>query len=228
MPLIALLAAAALAGVHLVGSRLPALDVVPRSWLLSAGSGVSVAYVFVHLLPEVAALEEHTGLAAAGWLVALAGLVAFYGLELAARRGTDPGDRHRDDVGWLHLASYTLYNGLVGYVLVERAHESTGALLIFALAMGLHFLVNDHGLRAQHGRLYHRTGRWLVVGGVLAGAAVGAAVAASAAVLGLLLAFLAGGVTMNVLKEELPEDQSSRWLPFTGAAAAYAALLLLA
>lgn len=217
-----------LATAHVAGGRLHGLDLVPRSWLLSAGSGVSVAYVFVHLLPEVAALEEHAGQEAVGWLVALAGLVVFYGLELAARRGTDPDDEHRDDVGRVHLASYTLYNGLIGYLLVERSHESARALLVFALAMALHFLVNDHALRAHHGRLYHDTGRWLVAGGVLLGAAIGVAVTASDAVLGLLVAFLAGAVTMNVLKEELPEGQSSRWVPFAGAAAAYAGLLLVA
>ncbi len=94
---LALVAAAVLAAVHLLGDRLGGLDVVPRSAVLSAGSGVSVAYVFVHLLPEVARVEDELGeLVTAGplrylehhaWLLALAGLVVFYGLELVARRG---------------------------------------------------------------------------------------------------------------------------------------------
>lgn len=43
----------------------------------------------------------------------------------------------------------------------------------------------------------------------------------------VLFAFLAGGVVLNVLKEELPEERRSRFLPFAGGAACYAALLLL-
>jgi hypothetical protein len=41
----------------------------------------------------------------------------------------------------------------------------------------------------------------------------------------VLFAFLAGGVILNVLKEELPEERQSRYLPFAAGAAVYAALL---
>lgn len=48
-------AAIALAVVHLFAGGLRAIDRVPRSRWLSFGGGISVAYVFVHLFPE---LEE--------------------------------------------------------------------------------------------------------------------------------------------------------------------------
>jgi hypothetical protein len=48
------------------------------------------------------------------------------------------------------------------------------------------------------------------------------------AALALVFAFLAGGVVLNVLKEELPEDRQSRIAPFAVGAAAYAVLLVLA
>lgn len=46
------------------------------------------------------------------------------------------------------------------------------------------------------------------------------------AALALLFAFLAGGVVLNVLKEELPEERESRFGAFALGLAAYAALLL--
>ena len=52
--LLALVLAAGLAGVHLFSGRLQFLGVSPRSRWLSAAGGVSVAYVFVHLLPDLA------------------------------------------------------------------------------------------------------------------------------------------------------------------------------
>ena len=235
----ALAAALVLAMAHVAGGRIRGLDVIPRSALLSAGSGVSVAYVFVHLLPELAHVQDEVDELGGGvlpyverhaWLMALVGLLVFYGLELLARRSvagpTDAGP-HPDLVGWVHIASYSLYNGIVGYLLVERAHESTSALVLFAIAMALHMLVNDHGLRADHGRLYRRFGRWIVAAAVVGGWALAAATDVTSAVLGLLLAFLAGGVVMNVFAEELPEGRQSRWGPLAGAAAAYTALLLL-
>ena len=61
----ALVAAIALACVHVLGGKLRCLAGVPRSRLLSAFGGVSVAYVFVHVLPELAegqdAIEEVVG-----------------------------------------------------------------------------------------------------------------------------------------------------------------------
>ena len=237
---LALVAALVLATAHVAGGRIRGLDVVPRSALLSAGSGVSVAYVFVHLLPELAHVQDEVGELVAGgvlayverhaWMMALVGLLVFYGLELLARRSatrpTDDGP-HADLVGWVHVASYSLYNGIVGYLLVERAHESTTTLVLFGIAMALHMLVNDHGLRADHGRLYRRWGRWIVAAAVVGGWALATVTDITSAGLGLLLAFLAGGVVMNVFAEELPEGRRSRWVPMAGAAAAYTALLLL-
>jgi hypothetical protein len=37
-----------------------------------------------------------------------------------------------------------------------------------------------------------------------------------------------GGIILNVLKEELPEERKSRFLPFAGGVVGYAVLLVLA
>ncbi|MFA9432405.1 hypothetical protein [Egicoccus sp. AB-alg2] len=239
------MAALGLATLHVVGGHVRRLRVIPRSWMLSAGSGISVAYVFVHLLPELADIQRQLEetlvqgwlayLEIHAWIVALFGLGVFYGLELAARRsratramsGRPPRETSASTsagVGWLRLGTYAIYNGIIGYLLTQRA--SVASLVFFAVAMGVHFLVNDYGLRQHHGRLYHAVGRWLLAGGVMAGWAIGGVTDLAPAVLGLLVAFLAGGVVMNVLKEELPEDRASRWSPFALAAVLYTALLL--
>ena len=51
---LSLLLAAGLAAIHLFSGRLRFVRVIPRSRWLSAASGISVAYVFVHLLPDLA------------------------------------------------------------------------------------------------------------------------------------------------------------------------------
>ncbi|GGI08675.1 hypothetical protein [Egicoccus halophilus] len=241
-------AAVVLAVLHALAGRVRGLHVVPRSWLLSAGSGVSAAYVFVHLLPELAHVQDHLVetstvqqvpyLASHAWIVALAGLAAVYGLELSARRSraerstASQGDARGDAppapsvVGWGHVGSYAVYNAVIGYLLVERAQVSATTLATFAFAMGVHFLVNDHGLREHHAALYDGRGRWVVAAGVLVGWAVGMATTIAEATLGLLIAFLGGGIIMNVLKEELPADRRARWTPFALGATAYTVLLL--
>ncbi|HEX8617483.1 MAG TPA: hypothetical protein VF911_07850, partial [Thermoanaerobaculia bacterium] len=49
-----LVAAVALAIVHMTAGGLTFLGAIPRSRWLSGAGGVSVAYVFLHLLPELA------------------------------------------------------------------------------------------------------------------------------------------------------------------------------
>ena len=54
------LSALVLALVFLVGGRLHPFQrlIRDRSWLLSLGAGVSIAYVFVHMMPEMATARE--------------------------------------------------------------------------------------------------------------------------------------------------------------------------
>lgn len=238
MPVATFLGAVALASVHLIGERLTFLTAIPRSSWLSFAGGVSVAYVFVHILPELTEhqsslqsvpflrfLEDHV------YVVALAGLVIFYGLERLVREDEKRG-RERGEHSWgvfrLHLTSFALYNGLIAYVLVDREFESSWALILFLFALMLHFVVNDHGLRQEHRAAYRSHGRWFLSAAVLAGWAVSSLVTAPPSVVAVLFALLAGGIVLNVLKEELPEERRSRFLPFLAGAAGYGAVLLLA
>lgn len=51
MTWLTLLAACAMAALHVFAGKLSILDEAPRSRWLSVAGGISVAYVFLHLLP---------------------------------------------------------------------------------------------------------------------------------------------------------------------------------
>ncbi|MFC6725906.1 hypothetical protein ACFQE1_16345, partial [Halobium palmae] len=254
-------AALALAATHLFAGKLPSLDRIPRSRWLSFGGGVSVAYVFVHLLPELGEgagavsdlialgfLERHV------YLVAMVGFVAFYGLERVAARSSggrgerdDDGDERTDDDGdertgddgdertgdiesdagvfWIHVGSFAAYNVLVGYTLHHRS--DVVSLVLFTVAMALHFLVNDYGLRQHHGRRYREVGRWVVSAAVVLGTAFAFVSPLDDALFATVIAFLSGGIVLNVVKEELPDERESRFGAFAVGATVYTALLLL-
>lgn len=53
MPALTFLFAAIFAAIHLFSGKLRFLDLVPRSRLLSGAGGGAVAYVFLHVLPEL-------------------------------------------------------------------------------------------------------------------------------------------------------------------------------
>ena len=241
--LFSLLLAAGLAAVHLFSGSLRFLRVLPRSRWLSATSGIFVTYVFVHLLPDLAEEQETVREAVEGvstfleyhvYLVALVGLTVFYGLDRAAKasrrrkRGTGEEDEAGIGVFWLHVASFSAYNALIGYLLLHRETPGFQSLFLFAFALGLHFVVNDYGLREDHKGLYDRIGRWVLAAAVLVGWLVGLFSDISEAALAVLFAFLAGGIVLNVLKEELPEERESSLWAFVAGAALYAVVLLIA
>lgn len=228
--------------VHLFAGQLRFLETIPRSRWLSLASGVSVAYVFVHVLPElnaaqqdipdnlvngIAFLEHHV------YLVALLGLVAFYGLERSARvsqqRNRRRGEEEMTTAGvfWIHIASFAVYNALIGYLLVHREEPEFLSLLLFFVAMAMHFIVNDFGLRENHKKPYDRLGRWILASAVMVGWAIGINTRIHQAAVAVLFAFLAGGIVLNILKEELPEERESRFWAFALGATTYAGLLLL-
>lgn len=226
--------------VHLFIDRMKFLAATPRSRWLSVAGGVSVAYVFLHLLPELSAgqrtlaqsfgavrfAERHV------YLIAMAGLVLFYGLERLASGSSDPDrDQRREKITSpgvfaLHIASFAAYNMLVGYLLLHRESGGARPLAFFALAMALHFVVNDFGLLEHHKRRYRAVGRWMISLAVVAGFAIGLFTTVHRAMIAVLVAFLAGGVILNVLKEELPRERESRFSAFLAGAAASSVLLL--
>lgn len=234
-----LLSALALAATHVFAGRLRFLDVVPRSFWLSFAGGVSVAYVFAHLLPEVAKGSEELGdeagvlsLENSVWLLVLTGLALFYAVEhyaLASRRSREEeGSETTPAAFWVSIVTFAAYNTLIGYLLRDRADAGTAALVIFTAAIALHFLVNDVGLRSHHQHRYHSVGRWLIAAAILVGATAGLLVEIQEAPLIAVLALLSGGIVLNVLKEELPSERRASLSAFVVGVAGYAALISVA
>ncbi len=242
----ALVAAVALAVVHVLSGGMRFLHGVPRSRWLSAFGGVSVAYVFLHLLPELAesqrAFERGEGEDAGALprfvenhvhLTALVGLIVFYAVELHSltsrrhRRARTGEDRTGDGAFWLSIGSFAVYNAIVGYLLLREELDELPALALYTAALAVHFVVNDFGLREHHKHAYDAVGRWVVAAGVVAGWVLAVTVDIPERVLALALAFIAGGIVLNVLKEELPGERCARLNPFLAGAAAYAIVLQL-
>ncbi len=222
-------------------SKLRFLEGTPRSRWLSIAGGVSVAYVFVHLLQELnenqqALLEALEGvltfLESHVYLVALLGLLVFYGLERIVptsrrqQRSACGDDLTSARVFWLHIISFGVYNVLIGYLLLHREGRGLTSLILFFIAMALHFVVTVFGLREHHKQAYDRIGRWILTASVCLGWAFGFVTEISEVALAALIAFLASGVILNVLKEELPEERASRFSAFVIGVSTYTTLLV--
>lgn len=235
------IAALGLVITHIFAGKLRFLQVLPRSKWLSGASGVSVAYVFVHIFPELnegqkafnqntpaslSFIEHHV------YLLALLGFTFFYMLERFVKKhgshkpSAQKEHQHYLSVFWIHIASFSFYNFLIGYLLNHREEQTIQSLIFYFIALALHFTVNDFGLRQHHHQRYDLTGRWVLAFAIAFGWVVGIAVDVDIHIVTSLFAFLAGSIVLNIMKEELPEDSESNPWAFLCGVTLYALLLL--
>jgi len=222
----------------LAGGRIHPLQpfVKDRRSAISIGAGVSIAYVFVHLLPELHLarrdLVEAVGAplpfeGAAIYFLALVGFLSFYGLDHLRQRLREGEDEGRAGLSFkLHIGGFAAYVGLMAYLLAHEPQERLALTALFAVTIAIHFLGVDHSLREEHGLAYERLGRFVLAGMSLFGWALGLFVTLPAIVPALLVAFIAGAIIVNSAIMELPSDKDGRFVPFVIGGLLYGTLLL--
>ncbi|WP_053220397.1 hypothetical protein [Virgibacillus senegalensis] len=225
--------------IHLFSKKLLFLNNVPRSRFLSIAGGIAVAYVFIHLLPDLnehqEAVEEALSkeslsfLESHIYLIALAGLTLFYGLERMVKVSKRKNNTRKATAGifWIHIGSFFFYNAIIGYLLITEEFANVTGMIFYFLALAVHFIINDFSLRERHETIYDKYGRWLLSVAVLIGWAIGSLYEVKPFIVSFLTAFLAGGVILNILKEELPEERQSSFGAFLVGVAGYTLLLLI-
>lgn len=231
-----------LAGIHFFTKKLK-LSYIPRSKILSIAGGISIAYIFVYMLPELTEWQEKFAeQATSEWVtflehhlyfISLLGLTFFYGLERAARSSQQSDRKNNEEeppsnvnIFWVHILSFTAYNFLIGYLLVHGKEQEFSSLVFFIFAMGFHFLVNDYSLFDHHKQDYERSGRWIISAAIIVGWLVGILTQIQEVYMAVIFAFVAGGVIMNVLKEELPAQREGKFWFFILGVVTYSVLLI--
>jgi zinc transporter ZupT len=236
-PLATGLSAVVLALVFLVGGRFRPFETLvrDRAWLLSFSAGVSIAYVFVHMMPEIATARElyaksakvpipYRGLVI--YFVCMIGFMIYYGLE---RLRNHVQDRRSDDNATvdyrIHVGGFSIYVWMVSYLLVNRLQNTDTSITLYTVAMTAHFLTIDHSLREQNRILYERRGRWLLGGMCALGWVTGFFLPLPPYFLALMVAFVSGAIIMNSAIMELPHRQEERFAGFLAGGVLYALLL---
>jgi hypothetical protein len=198
-----------------------------RRSVVSFGAGVSTAYLFMRMMPELS--EAQATVAKAGilgtddgvvvYLAALTGFLLVYGLDhfhmatgqtisgLQNGAGIETQEASRP----YGIAAYVL---LLTYVLVKEPVTSPIWTLQYALAIAFHFLAVDHSLRDEMGDAYGRPQRIFLATMCVLGWALAQAADLPEVALALLLAFVSGGVIVNSAIMELPSERDGRFFPF--------------
>lgn len=231
------------AAIFLLGDRMRGPLQVHRRRMLSFAAGISVAYVFIHVLPELGRGQNVHVQAAdrlpllfpeySVYLWAMAGFLVFFGLEhLVAGTATSDSGRiaaRQDSPGWefwLHLGGFAAYAWLLTFAVGSNPGRSRLSVALYAVAMTLHILPTTHNLSCEYGHYYRRFGAWLLAAGALAGGVCGHLLDIPESLVVILMAVVSGGVIVNTMIAELPTGKNGRPGAFFGGAVVYTVLLL--
>ena len=200
-----------------------------------------MAYVFLHLIPELGRASKVFVEITANrslpipqyrvYVAALVGFVLSYGMEHMVAWSRLSGQREKpgygigDPVFVLHIGGFALYTGLISYLMVRGIEETPVPILVYGIAMSLHFLSTGRSLHHEHGSLYDSCVRWVLAGAALAGWGCGVLVQFPKPAVITVLGLVSGGVVMNSMIVELPGEKDGRFPAFCFGAAAYTALL---
>jgi len=240
-----LAAALVFSAIFLFGSDVLIPDSIRRHKrkVLSFGAGVTIAYVFVHLLPELEAAREALARSEARmalpvpalrvYLGALIGFMFFYALgQMVARTGkpaeSEAADHEENRLRRsTHVGAFLPYVWLAAYLAVRSLEEETTPITLYAVALGLHFLSLDYTLFREYGSWYKRWARYAFAVAPLAGWTMGIFVEFSPFFTAALLGFMSGGIILNAIASELPKEKEGRILYFLTGGAVYTALLII-
>ncbi len=186
-----------LAAIHLFANQAKVLGSLWHGRFLSFAAGLSFAYVFVDLLPTLGKgelvlkntlgdaipyLDRHT------YVVALCGLLFYYGLHTQSQKGTAINF-------WLAVGGYILFNFFVGASLADSENSDIQPIALYTIALGMHYFVHDHNTKTEDQTLFLQKIRWLLAAALFIGYFTGYFTGIPNTVEVIVVSFLAGGDT---------------------------------
>lgn len=203
----------------------------------SVGGGAGLAYVFLHLLPELASggaeLSQARGIVdyvptplveAMLFMVALVGVLVVFGLNvlLKQRKKAPPY------AVWLQLFSFAVINYLYAYSLPSLITTGIGFGVLFTVAISAHVLLMDRYAAEHHPQRFRRRNRWIGSAALVLGLLHALVLhPVDALTLAMATAFLGGGLLMAVFRDELPDPNQARLPWLLGGCGGMGLLLLL-
>jgi hypothetical protein len=232
---------AMLAVIHITIGRWHWLDRSDHSPWLSLSAGAALAYVFVYLLPKLAATQTKLNdiMASNDWqpylrnqvyLIAMLGLVFFFWLGWLDERFGDSratGVTSRKGRLLLNIAGYGVYSMQVGFLVAGFPRPDLLSFLLAGVVLGLHLMGVDHGVRERAPQSYDSLLRWVFSIALFIGWGIGTSTATFDTLIMLWSAFIGGGIVITALREELPSGRMTSFVPFLGGVGGTTAAILI-
>lgn len=203
----------------------------------SVSAGTALAYVFAYLLPKMAAIQtELSGSSGPTqsflrnhvYLFALCGLLTYFALlsTLEERGSPGTGGRRIAYAIALQTIGYSFYSLQLGYLATDFAQPGMASYVLTALVLGLHLMGIDSHLHRMHPVAYRRIMRYAYTAALFAGWGGGMLTDAIEPTVMYSSTFVAGGIIITAIREELPGRGHPRPVMFFAAVFVACAIIL--
>jgi hypothetical protein len=201
---------------------------------ISFCAGIALAYLFLHLLPELSRLqlelqrisgENHqTWLEEHVYIIALAGLLFF---QIADSIGRNKESKRAKIISFrVEMFFFSLYSALISYLIIKTVELNQPTILV-TIAFSFHFFGTDLDLTERYENAFTKRGCYILSIATI----VGMLVALYSPVRDIFyiagFSFLVGGILINTLRTELPQPQKVKNAFVIFGTVVYSALLLL-
>ena len=208
--------ATALISAHWFSSGVAKLPLKTQRTLSSIGGGVAIAYVFIHIMPELATggrelskeiyMQEFIAsplIESCLFFTSLIGLVVFFSLDIIASSGKASTKANFK----LHVLAFALINYLYAYTLPSLVTTGWDYAFLFTIVLAAHIILSDRTLARSHPNLFRQKVRLVFSTSIVLGLTHAYLFhPISDLALAIATAFLGGGVLMTVFREEIPES----------------------
>ncbi len=236
-------------GIHLGSHKIYGFSKRYKKNILSFSGGIAAAFVFLDLLPLIQNADPHLQvifsnspltlifLEKAVFAVAFMGFLLFFILDYLALRSrhqeagktikTVEGTYASKNVFYVHLSLFALISLIICYSLRFEILTTGLGVIIYAVALSLHFFVSDRSMEEHYGQFYVNYGRYLLAIMPIIGWSLSILFPEKESEAYVLLAFMAGAVLFNVIKDEIPRLGTGKPLFFFVGAVLYSGLILV-
>jgi len=211
-----------------------------HGWV-SFSAGASVAYVFIHVFPDISILQQQfSGIPSHHYngrffnqplyLTALAGICLPYLIDTLELSYIEQDKRFHERVHQgifgVRKLLYTFYNMMLAYMIVNRHGEGILHMKIIVTVLAMHFIVINANFKEIYNDLFKRYIRWFAILGLIIGGILGKTVAVPNFILAYLFSLLGGIITYTALKEELPKTSHRAPFHFLAGIVCFSLLIL--
>lgn len=225
---------------HYLSPELKKMTWISPGQLISFAAGVTAAYVFLHMLPELIESRDNLRelLNQYGWdrqfvdllvyFLALMGFQIYYVLSYLGDNASWRNDGSTVRMFKYAIGFYFIYNFLITYTLMLRISKNDLYAILFTLAMSLHFVLTDRQMRRTYPKLFTMRFRLILLFGLITGFVFSIFLPISAFGVALFVAFLSGAVLCVSFTEQSAITKQTSLVFFMIGSLVMSAILALA